>query len=1497
MAIETEIRRSTVRAGLSPDKCKRRFGLSSYNRAVHFVSYTRSTFESSGALPTISDFLLRINLDESVVQTDFEKLALEIDLLRRTVNKTQADRWDDLVFGLLQFIIHYKNQATNAVFTKVSVRILENCVASLKSTVAGQDHSTIFSKLEDCASAATILNDVKCGLYIGNFYYNYGIILWKTEKKLKAVDAWACSIAAQRQFSDELLCDTLVKKLERLAIAYAELQMFAEAAETLNDAITDSMLAHKQQLESLSSIASLKTVTSKFLEIDRLVLLYVNVILQASTYAQVFPSEHKRLGTALNGLFDEWILKTLVSSTKPTASALIEAVVTSLVLLYRDEFPIRYARSLVSALPLAFTDESKLKAVECAKDVINRLNEADYGCDIKLVCFKDDLVAACSLYMQVFCYQLKMRDDSSDSPIGIWANITDSDSLERAVVDRVALISNLQLLSDFYHIQGDLQLYVQALQCCCKVAKNFDAQVALHSTVSLSLAHLTLGYSGQASEYLRAAHTIGNVDSTETNCLQLSEVEYFVAIGNLDKAKEKLVIIQQSLQGREQSKPDSTPILTLKAQAFYTLGLVLLENGDSRDALSYAKAAVNIWNRAIFQQTKVATKSNSSAGANNSLSSLWPLLLSLMKSYIQIANIYDHQGMVRETEFYLNEALRLVGSFRADMWTSYIGLLLGDFYLRSGNLSKSGQLLAAALESSEIKKNSILEGKLQHTLARYYEKLEVRNEQIRSYTNAESCLRTAVQTPAFDSDRTDLEHLLAELTITNKGRKKKPGQNGKKAMDCVGLNRSLSNVLRSKSKLLILQEEWQEAESVLKDAASTCMVPKDHVMQSLAESRYHFKYALSLLQSDPVYGVLQESVISIPSVSTTKHSIKSSKELSSTAVVSTTQARSRRAKTSSPKSVSSKDFDEVHQVLAQSRQLMLDQYFSASVLCNVRDKQAVFNHLGKVLMLQSAVGPVKEDVYSPAANYFLELARGLSLVKDSSAASDDDFPATFKSATSYVKSLNLNDFQKDYVDIIPPRWAAVSISICEDSRDLVVSRFQAGESPFLLKLPLDRHCSRDADEDTFSYADALAEFKDIISRNNETAQASKKLQNGTKSVKQQWWADRHALDVRLKELLTNIEYVWLGGFRGILSNTVRNRDLLSKFSASFMVILKKHLPSRRAIRTRQGTKSKAPEVKIDPRVLELFIGLGDPQDSDNSEMLEDLIYFILDILQFHGECNAYDELDMDQIVVDVQEVLRAYYESLEEENDSKAEHIVLILDKSVQMFPWESLPCLREQSVSRLPSLASLRDVLQSGRDRTIDSASGAYLLNPSGDLVNTQSMFEDNLTKFKDWSSIVGRAPTEEEFKSCVSSKEIFLYFGHGGGEQYIRPSQIKQLEKCAATFLFGCSSGALHNAQEFEPWGTPMSYLIGGCRSLVSNLWDVTDKDIDKFADEMFGLWGLYDSEGTRPRNTQPCSLGMAMAAARDVCTLKYLNGAAPVMYGVPLELLKNTVRRSVV
>lgn len=525
-------------------------------------------------------------------------------------------------------------------------------------------------------------------------------------------------------------------------------------------------------------------------------------------------------------------------------------------------------------------------------------------------------------------------------------------------------------------------------------------------------------------------------------------------------------------------------------------------------------------------------------------------------------------------------------------------------------------------------------------------------------------------------------------------------------------------------------------------------------------------------------------------------------------------------------------------------------------------------------------------LFSGAHADFVEIGRIEAFTRESKAIDLDKQlarsfdPLLWPTASSTVKLDHTfySDFTKEYIDILPDNWNVLSLSLSADRTEFVVSRLRHGHSPFLLRLPLKRGNSDD-EEEQFTFEDGRNELKDIIELANESAHTAKF--HVDKKAKKEWWRNREDLDQRLGSLLQNIENIWFGGFRGVFSPLSVEATLLARFASAFETVLDNHLPSRRG-------RSSGPRLTLHQNVLELFVGIqGLEEQEDPEDTLMDLLYFVVDILQFQGERNAYDEIDFDLMVVETLDALRSYHKAANDEpGRGRRNHTVLVLDKSLHSFPWESLPCLRGSPVCRVPSLECLRDRVLQVRKATenvhtgqkVDRRDGSYILNPAGDLHMTQGAFEKELSGLN-WTGIVRRVPTEEEFKDALEKTSIFLYFGHGSGAQYIRGRTIKRLARCAVTFLMGCSSGTLTEAGEYEPYGTPMNYLHAGSPALVATLWDVTDKDIDRFARSAFEKWGLLEKPDVRP-----VSLDTAVGEARNACVLRYLNGAAPVVYGVP-------------
>ena len=223
-------------------------------------------------------------------------------------------------------------------------------------------------------------------------------------------------------------------------------------------------------------------------------------------------------------------------------------------------------------------------------------------------------------------------------------------------------------------------------------------------------------------------------------------------------------------------------------------------------------------------------------------------------------------------------------------------------------------------------------------------------------------------------------------------------------------------------------------------------------------------------------------------------------------------------------------------------------------------------------------------------------------------------------------NLDRHAFQQQYVDIIPTGWLVLSLSMNESREKLQIAKFRKSCSPFMLSLPLERQGPRESDDEEFEFHTGQKELQNIMEEANRSSQNAKDAT--TKASHKRWWTERSILDARLKSLLANIEKVWLGGFRGVLSADEYRPELVARFQQSMQNILDKHLPSRQ----RGGSAAKAIGIKFDISVAELFTGLGNPNDGiDIDEALLDLIYFTIDILQFQGERNAYDEIDFDAV--------------------------------------------------------------------------------------------------------------------------------------------------------------------------------------------------------------------------------------------------------------------------
>ncbi|KAM0870742.1 hypothetical protein ACQ4PT_039815 [Festuca glaucescens] len=519
---------------------------------------------------------------------------------------------------------------------------------------------------------------------------------------------------------------------------------------------------------------------------------------------------------------------------------------------------------------------------------------------------------------------------------------------------------------------------------------------------------------------------------------------------------------------------------------------------------------------------------------------------------------------------------------------------------------------------------------------------------------------------------------------------------------------------------------------------------------------------------------------------------------------------------------------------------------------------------------------------------------------------------------------------------------------------LLISRFDSTNKPTTMLLPVDpiskeaenRGSSikelddptRTSDEKwkcpwSYSIIDYVAPtFKKLLEDNFRSLSGATHIPNDGQAQTIRWWSDRMKLNDDLNEILENIEELWLGPWKCLLLG----HQLADQHSEAVLENLITGLESEF-------------KLEVDPALIKAILG-GVASVDELKECVSQLIsyksYF------GRGGCCGGDRLRAFSCQIDaealttLEHLCNGIVDELSEPVDRNP--VILVLDIDVQMLPWENLPALRNQEIYRMPSMRSILLALARSTNHHKDASAMAppfpvidpfdafYLLNPSGDLISTQDEFYQLFRNYE-WKGNAGDAPTAEELVLALRNHDLFLYFGHGSGSQYVSGKEIEKLDNCAAALLMGCSSGTLHCKGGYAPQGAPLSYLFAGSPSVIANLWDVSDKDIDRFSKALLNSWlqenfkatktcpkccrslthefetmtiaakdnGRQRRKGTRRGQKQQqtaeidggsncCNcrhrrIASHISEARRACRLPLMIGASPVCYGVPTLIRK--------
>ncbi|KAH7098836.1 peptidase family C50-domain-containing protein [Auriculariales sp. MPI-PUGE-AT-0066] len=993
-------------------------------------------------------------------------------------------------------------------------------------------------------------------------------------------------------------------------------------------------------------------------------------------------------------------------------------------------------------------------------------------------------------------------------------------------------------------------------------------------------------------------------------CIELSRDDPYSAMGALtqalrlwNRAIDNLARIAQQpekAQARHKRR-DSNPF------DMTDLKDVLSDMGDSQGALSLTPAVPAA--RAQLEPNP-SKKAVSRTSVFDGLQ--WRVTEGLLKSMFTLARMYNARGSARESQFFLKQALELAKALgapvmqaRAHARQAELSLQLRDLEAAINSLQEAEQLskFGLSIDLADIQR---IHGMLAMSMEG-----DVEPSQLFSQA-ASSLLKLGQEFAQFEIEIVSPKRPNVHAVV-----KSIPKQSVSPTM--------LASILRHQ---IWLQRDssgnYEEHMTQLVELLQAVDIKSEH-MSLMAQLAVHA--AQVQLSSDLFLSSLTESTITIPMRVSATHS-KSTREILAS-------------------------FSNAEGLLLNT----LEHNFERGHVCQVRDAAL---SLASISALQASLGK-KADTAGHVAAGLLNLAAAITLERElldviqgkmtGSGTIDDLVWPTFtargtpkrklikpkpkpKRNSRYVHSDDEDEAEeeddagartlssywgavrerhrplfsqawqpKEDVDELPDSWTIVSISVTEDKKMMFVSRQRPKAEPLVFCVPLQRHHRQEEDmdgENQLTYTDATTELHDIIRGSNDGLGRATDVRDSDNSAKAAWWKARIELDLRLKQLLDNIEYCWLGAFKTVLNDPIPlSAEVTDALRVKFGLVFS------RGVRPKE--KKQISKLSLNPSLVECFLTL---EPTCRDEELEDLVYFMLDLYQFNGVPVAAHDIDIDQVIVDLRSLLEESSAKIKAARSSSEDrHLFLVLDKNVQGLPWESVPVLRGRAVSRIPSIAFLMDRLQLSRtlssstpsqrarkpiitDRALVNPSKAfYVLNPSGDLKTTENTFTPWLKSMEEeagWDGIIGRPPSEMEMVNALSRRDLVIYFGHNGGEQYVRSHKVRGLPRCAATMLWGCSSGAMREMGDFDRSGTPDAYMLAGCPTLVANLWDVTDKDIDRLAHSVFQQLrlepGRADDWQSERTDGAEVSVVAAVATARETCKLKYLTGAAAVVYGIP-------------
>jgi hypothetical protein len=551
-------------------------------------------------------------------------------------------------------------------------------------------------------------------------------------------------------------------------------------------------------------------------------------------------------------------------------------------------------------------------------------------------------------------------------------------------------------------------------------------------------------------------------------------------------------------------------------------------------------------------------------------------------------------------------------------------------------------------------------------------------------------------------------------------------------------------------------------------------------------------------------------------------------------------------------------------------------------------------------------------------------------------------------------------------DSLPTNWNISTLATCPTG-ELIVSSIRTSlgsTSEKVTKIstacifPATGLISND-DSRNGIHADVLFPLDKIIERSqNQLHGMTEEVQHNqydANSSRREWWKERHSFDDELQTLLQHAErkYFRHDPIKQSLipdelfcserqSNSVFDDDISEcsdlgpgNLESKFVAV--------------KFESSKIPDFDKETEEMNLMkmtvaaiksklVSCGVPGNKINKRNKSELVHLLLSEMEIACSSEPEEETSINSAATTT--VISSPKCTRNTESDQVelgGPCTILILDEHLQRFPLESMDMLSNIAITRVPSLPFVLAILleseaihSTAEPPAVDPTKVKYVIDPESNLSETASTLGTALNSMASkngwkWEGVAGRLPSFEFMSEALTEENgLYLFCGHGGGENSFSRSQVEALMKgrdddirgCrSSVVLMGCSSGKLQSVNtpkenptgyytmHYEPEGIALSYLYAGAPCVVGNLWDVTDRDIDRYIFLFMSLTICILAHSHQNRvlffhrrycltlmedfflTHAECSLAKCVAYARRACKLRFIVGSAPVCYGLPV------------